>query len=995
MNRLTKSGRLLIGTFALTSLLIVLFLIFSAPPRAYAQGPDSDGDGIEDGADACPNEPGLPEYNGCPPPPPPADSDGDGLTDDIDACPNEFGGFMNQGCPVPDADGDGVDDRGEACPNEWGNAISSYGCPDRDGDGWADRDDVCPDQSTGTAYDANGNNPRRGCPEGPADSDGDGFTDDVDVCLSEPGDVNGCLNSDGDNWYDFEDWCPYDAGDLDGCPDEDGDGFKDTTGDDWCPGEFGEVNGCPSDVPDTDGDGWNDNEDVCLNEWAGPNSPDGCPMGDTDEDGWSDDYDTCPYEAAGPFSWNGCPMEDFDGDGFTDDWDYCPGEPGDDLGCPVAVEDFDGDGVLDIEDYCPEEPGTDHGCSDADFDGDAVSDFFDHCPELPGPHQNDGCPVASVDTDEDGWVDEYDDCPNEPGWFFGCPVVIADSDQDGWSDDIDACPDIYAPQWGCPVYDGDFDQDGILDLFDWCPFDGDMGEGVYENGCPVGVGFEDDDGDGILNIYDACPLDYGWWDSNVAYGCPDDSDWDGITDPYDDCPLLHDNYMSLNGCPVAHPPTSPVRRPTARPQAPQVPTDRPTTPRAAATGTGETVAVKVHGNLNTTGATACQANAAGFSAPRLVIGQAGRSASPTQPLTLRKDAGLTGRLIGTVGADTTFEVISGPLCNTEKDKNMTWWYVYANGQGGWIAESQNDQYLVNPLDQPSNLSLQIIELQGDTAGKLFRASTVPADLAAKTTVTASVISLGQSRVELRDATGTAVQAGATLEQFGVATAGAYTVYGQSNQPGLLIVVAEIKVGGGQTTTTTQAAVVDYATLNRTQTGSCSVGGDREVQFTFTNTLDIPVEIFWVDYDCNEVSYGVIQGHDRMGMITYETHPWLVRDLDGNFIGEYIITSQYPTLIIDAAAGGTTPSTDTPEPSGTCSGDGSALVTLTFVNQTSGDIEGYWVAFDCTEALYLSIPAGDSATQETYETHVWLFRDSTGKFVMEYIATSQSATVNIK
>ena len=47
--------------------------------------PDSDGDGIEDSKDDCPNEAGLAEFNGCP------DSDGDGVADKDDNCPTVAG----------------------------------------------------------------------------------------------------------------------------------------------------------------------------------------------------------------------------------------------------------------------------------------------------------------------------------------------------------------------------------------------------------------------------------------------------------------------------------------------------------------------------------------------------------------------------------------------------------------------------------------------------------------------------------------------------------------------------------------------------------------------------------------------------------------------------------------------------------------------------------------------------------------------------------------
>ena len=54
------------------------------------------------------------------------DSDGDGVIDDEDECPNVFGSLSAKGCP--DADGDGIEDKDDVCPNTQGfNTIN--GCP--------------------------------------------------------------------------------------------------------------------------------------------------------------------------------------------------------------------------------------------------------------------------------------------------------------------------------------------------------------------------------------------------------------------------------------------------------------------------------------------------------------------------------------------------------------------------------------------------------------------------------------------------------------------------------------------------------------------------------------------------------------------------------------------------------------------------------------------------------------------------------------------------
>ena len=138
-------------------------------------GTDTDGDGIYDKHDACPEVPGLEEFNGCP------DSDGDGIKDSEDTCPLLAGTLEFEGCP--DTDGDGVSDNNDACPNVAGLA-SLQGCPDTDGDKIVDSNDKCPNVA--------GPKENDGCPW--PDSDGDSVLDKDDDCPSEAGTVanNGC-----------------------------------------------------------------------------------------------------------------------------------------------------------------------------------------------------------------------------------------------------------------------------------------------------------------------------------------------------------------------------------------------------------------------------------------------------------------------------------------------------------------------------------------------------------------------------------------------------------------------------------------------------------------------------------------------------------------------------------------------------------------------------------------------------------------------------------
>ena len=138
-------------------------------------GTDTDGDGIYDDHDVCPEVPGLEEFNGCP------DTDSDGIQDSEDDCPMEAGLAEFNGCP--DSDGDGISDNKDRCPNVAG-LVNMGGCPDSDGDGVENSKDGCPTVS--------GPKENKGCPW--PDSDGDSVLDKDDKCPKIAGSTsnNGC-----------------------------------------------------------------------------------------------------------------------------------------------------------------------------------------------------------------------------------------------------------------------------------------------------------------------------------------------------------------------------------------------------------------------------------------------------------------------------------------------------------------------------------------------------------------------------------------------------------------------------------------------------------------------------------------------------------------------------------------------------------------------------------------------------------------------------------
>ena len=112
------------------------------PPAPVVVAPlDTDGDGMFDPEDKCPDQAGVAKYGGCPIP----DTDADGINDETDKCPNQKGLAKYAGCPIPDTDADGINDEEDKCLTQAG--VARYGgcpVPDTDADGINDEEDRCP-----------------------------------------------------------------------------------------------------------------------------------------------------------------------------------------------------------------------------------------------------------------------------------------------------------------------------------------------------------------------------------------------------------------------------------------------------------------------------------------------------------------------------------------------------------------------------------------------------------------------------------------------------------------------------------------------------------------------------------------------------------------------------------------------------------------------------------------------------------------------------------
>ena len=347
------------------------------------------------------------------------DTDGDGVVDDLDGCPDDPKKIEAGNCGCG---------KSEETVNIDGQLYCLYPEDenrDKDRDGVANNDDLCPNKAfkytPGFC----------GCDRYDLDLDMDGI---VDTCEPLDGDASPYIPEDG-----LPDGCPKDRNKtkpgICGCGvediDQDGDEFIDSCGEngpqivlfpDRCPNDPQKQKPgiCGCGIPDDDED-----EDKAI--FCGenhPNTTDHCP----------DDHGKTEPGICGC----GIPDDDDDADGaifcgenHPNTTDECPDNhekqvPGI-CGCGTPDTDSDGDGTPDCNDNCPNdkhktEPGI-CGCTIPDEDDDLDGAIFcgddhpstqDKCPydpdkQVPGVC---GCNIPDDDTDMDGYVFCGDDHPS-------------------------------------------------------------------------------------------------------------------------------------------------------------------------------------------------------------------------------------------------------------------------------------------------------------------------------------------------------------------------------------------------------------------------------------------------------------------------------------------------------------------------------------------------------------------------------------------------------
>ena len=365
---------------------------------------DSDGDGVDDAEDNCPDIPNELQLN----------SDGDIYGDSCDNCPS---------VDNPSQTNSDGDSHGDACDNC--ELITNENQQNSDGDSHGDVCDNCPtvtneDQANSDA-DTHGD-ACDNCPtisnEYQVNSDNDSHGDYCDNCDDVTNEDQ--INSDNDIYGDDCDNCPWD--DNTDQANSDNDSYGDAC--DNCPDDDNEQQS------NSDTDNHGDDCDNCP--WT--NNDD---QANSDNDTYGDVCDNCPDD-------DNQDQLNSDNDSHGDECDNCKLEDNED-----QADALDSDGVGDVCDNCPEVENPDQKNSDMDEWGDEC----DNCLYATNPEQE--------DIDDNGLGDACDCVPHSRPMRIRIVKIDGPLDEveiilkDGTEVDLETLPDNYEFPEGTTITTGD------------------------------------------------------------------------------------------------------------------------------------------------------------------------------------------------------------------------------------------------------------------------------------------------------------------------------------------------------------------------------------------------------------------------------------------------------------------------------------------------------------------------------------------------------------
>jgi hypothetical protein len=169
---------------------------------------------------------------------------------------------------------------------------------------------------------------------------------------------------------------------------------------------------------------------------------------------------------------------------------------------------------------------------------------------------------------------------------------------------------------------------------------------------------------------------------------------------------------------------------------------------------------------------------------------------------------------------------------------------------------------------------------------------------------------------------------------------------------------------------------------------------RKTSVLFINNTDTPKKLYWLNYSHGQTDYDDIAANTTRLQDTYYSHPWIVREQNGECFGVFVPQPSESAIWL-GSRNIKSPAERCSDPSALRSVGDSSPTHVDFVNDTQAPKSLFWLDYQGSPQLYATIAPGESHAQDTYVAHAWMVKDEAGECVGVYLPNSTPTKFNLK
>ena len=174
------------------------------------------------------------------------------------------------------------------------------------------------------------------------------------------------------------------------------------------------------------------------------------------------------------------------------------------------------------------------------------------------------------------------------------------------------------------------------------------------------------------------------------------------------------------------------------------------------------------------------------------------------------------------------------------------------------------------------------------------------------------------------------------------------------------------------------------TTQRCEVQLKSAASEIQCEIEFLNESPLEVELFWIDFEGKEISYGSLVPRDSAKIPSFVTHPWIVRDKRSREGIAYTVGTNTAQLVRITGQH-------------VRSRSSSVATSVNFINDSGIPVDLQWIDYEGKGTPYATLQPGQSIMQGTFFGHPWrMVRSGTERQVDLFVpANTAEQTYRIK